>query len=492
MRLFLLLHTGMPEHHQRRLTSLEASFLYREQSCQPMHIGGCGVYEGHISRQTVVRLLEDRLHLLPRYRQKVVAAPFGIAHPSWEDDPHFDLSHHVEERTLPEPGDDRVLSTVGGRIFAEPLDRARPLWKLSLIRGRHDGNTAIIAKVHYAMVEGVTGTALTTVLHDVRSDAPPTPTPPGDWKPAPIPDFLAQLQNALRDNITTTTKLVVDQGLRLWSGLQADPPPQRQLGTATDVLSPFLRPVSCLPFNGRLSGARQFAWTELAFPEIRAIRSALGGTVNDVVLTIISGGLGSYLRAKGHKLESLELRLAYPVMFRRHTAGDEYEDETKAPFVSTMIVPLYPGIADPVQRFAAEHRALEELKTHRQAQALAELQTLSRFLPPAVQALSQQFGLPNSVANTVSLNVPGPQIPLYLAGHKRLALYPIGPLSANIGLFHVTSSYHHKLTIGVTVDPHLMPDVWHYTDCLHGAFQELREAADRATAPSGKTAQHVA
>lgn len=478
----------MPSHHQRRLTALEASFLYREQPCQPMHIGGCGVYEGHIPRQTLVRLLQDRLHLLPRYRQKVVAAPFGIAHPSWEDDPDFDLSHHIEERTLPEPGDDRVLSSVGGRVFAHPLDRAHPLWKLILLRGRHDGNTAIIAKIHYAMVEGVAGTALTTVLHDVRPDTPPTPS--SDWKPDPIPDFLAQLQNALRDTLTTTTKLMVDQGLRLWSGLRADSTPQHQLGTAADVLSPFLRPVSCLPFNGHLSDARQFAWTELAFPEIRAIRSALGGTVNAVVLTIISGGLGSYLRAKGHKLESLELRLACPVMFRRQS--DPHEGEIKAPFVSTLIVPLYPGIADPVQRFAAEHRALEELKTHRQAHALAELQTLSHFLPPAVQALSQQFGLPNSVADTVSLNVPGPQIPLYLAGHKRLALYPIGPLSANIGLFHVTSSYNHRLTIGVTVDPHLMPDVWHYTDCLHGAFRELQEASSRTTAPSDKTTQHVA
>ena len=478
----------MPEHHQRRLSSLEASFLYREQPCQPMHIGGCGVYEGEVSRQTLVRLLEERLHLLPRYRQKVVAAPFGIAHPSWQDDPQFDLSHHIEERTLPEPGDDRVLSRVGGRIFAEPLDRTHPLWKLSLIRGRHDGNTAILAKVHYAMVEGVTGTALTSVLHDLRPDAPPPPPPSNAWTAEPGPDFLGQLQNALRDTIATTATLSVDQAQRVWSSWQASSDSQPQLGTATEVLSPLLRPVSQLPFNGCLSGARQFAWTELAFPEIRAIRSALGGSVNDVVLTIISGGLGSYLRAKGYALDNLEVRLAYPVTLRRHAGGNGAADETQAPLVSTMIVPLYPGVADPVQRFAAEHRALEELKTQRQAQTLAEFQSLGRLLPPALQALSQQLGLP--VANTVSLNVPGPQIPLYLAGHKRLTLYPIGPLNANIGLFHITSSYNHRLTIGVTVDPQLMPDVWHYTDCLRGAFQELRDAADRS--PADKTARRVA
>ncbi len=392
-----------------------------------MHLGGCGVYEGHIPRNTVVRLLKDRLHRLPRYRQKVVAAPFGIAQPGWEDDPDFELSHHIEERTLPGPGDDRVLSRVGGRIFAEPLDRGRPLWKLILLRGRRDGNTAILAKVHYAMVEGVTGTALTTVLHDVRPDAPPTPPPPGDWQPRPIPDFLARLQNALRDTITTTTKLAVNQGARLWSDMPAGV--GSRLGPA---LSPLLRPVSRLPFNGRLSGARQFAWTELAFPEIRAIRSSLGGTVNDVVLTIISGALGSYLREKGHRLEGLNLRLACPVMLRRHASGEEPEDDT--PAVSTLLVPLYPGLADPTRRFRAEHRAVEELQTRRQAQALAGLTTLSRFLPPAVQALSQQLGLPKLVVNTVSLNVPGPQIPLYLASHKRLASIPLvrsAPISAS-------------------------------------------------------------
>lgn len=484
------MHTRMPEHHQRRLTALQASFLYREQPGQPMHIGGCGVYEGHVPRTTVVRLLEDRLHLLPRYRQKVVAAPFGIAQPSWEDDPDFDLSDHIEERTLPRPGDDRVLARVGGRIFAEPLDRAHPLWKLILLRGRHDGNTAILAKVHYALVKGVTGTALSTVLHDVRPDAPPTPPPPSDWQPEPMPDFLTRLQNAIHDTITTTTRLAVNTGLfppgaRLWSGSPAGV--GSRLGAA---LSPLLRPVSRLPFNGRLSGVRQFAWTELAFPEIRAVRSSLGGTVNDVVLTIISGALGSYLREKGHRPEGLNLRLAYPVMLHHHASGDESEDET--PAISSLLVPLYPGMADPVQRFRAEHQALEACKNRRQAHALAELMTLNRFLPPAVQALSQQFGLPKRVANTVSLNIPGPQIPLYLASHKRLGFYPIGPLSTDIGLFHITSSYNDKLTIGVTVDPHLMPDVWHYADCLRGAFQELREAADRTTSPSDRPARQVA
>ena len=201
----------MPEQHRRRLTSLEASFLYCEKSHEPMHIGGCSVYEGQISRATLLRLLEERLHLLPRYRQKVVCAPFGVAHPSWEDDPQFDLSRHVEEVTLPPPGDEQTLSTFGGQLFARPLDRAQPLWKLILVHGRQDANTAIIAKVHYAMVEGISGTGLSTVLHDLKPRTDPPPPPSEDWKPTPMPDFLALFQDALRDTVTRTVSGWTDE-----------------------------------------------------------------------------------------------------------------------------------------------------------------------------------------------------------------------------------------------------------------------------------------
>lgn len=477
----------MPEHHRRRLTSLEASFLYREKTHEPMHIGGCSVYAGQISREALLTLLKDRLHLLPRYRQKVVWAPFGIAHPSWEDDPQFELSRHVEEVTLPAPGDEQTLSTFGGQLFALPLDRTQPLWKLILVHGRQDGNTAIIAKVHYAMIEGVSGTALSTVLHDLKPQAPAPQ--PACWEPTPIPDFLALFQDALRDTVTKTASWWTDQSFRLLRSVRDGSSPQQQFGSASRILSTLLQPVPCVPFNATLSAARQFAWAEFSYPEIRTIRSLLGGTVNDVVLTIIAGGLGRYLHGHGKNIDRLELRVACPVMFRRHdpSAPDTPDSSEAAPPVSTMFVPLYPGISDPVLRFGAERQAMAEIKAQEQAEAFAGLQTLSGLFPAALQALSNTLAFP--VTNTVSLNVPGPQIPLYLAGHKRLALYPIGPLTANIGLFHATASYNQKLTIGVTVDPHLVPDVWHYTDCLQASFLELRNGAQQAGSPSS---QHVA
>ena len=484
----------MPQDQQRRLTSTQASFLYREKPHEPMHIGGCGVYQGHVSRQTVLSLLADRLHQLPGYRQKVVFPPFGLTHPSWHpswiDDPDFDLSAHVEEVTLPEPGDDSVLSTFGGKIFSTPLDRERPLWKLILLHGRSDGNTAIIAKVHYAMVEGASGTALTSVLHDLQPDASSGSsissgsTPTQDWKPAPLPDFLTQLQDAvrdaLRDTVTTTAHWWMEESFRVMRSFQHEhkgETPAQRLRAASQALAPLLQPAPCVPFNGLLSSARQFAWAEFAFPEIRAVRSTLGGTVNDVVLAIISGGLGRYLRAKGYDLDNMELRIACPVMFRRHGKGDTRDEDVAA--LSTMIAPLYPGIPDPVLRLAAEREAMDELKSHEQAKALAGLQSVSRFFPPAWQALITQLPFPNTLTNTIALNVPGPQIPLYLAGHKRLAFFTLGPLTANIGLFHATTSYNQKITISATIDPQLVPDVWHYIDCLRASFVELRDAAER-------------
>ena len=484
----------MPEQHQRRLTSLEASFLYREKSHEPMHIGGCSVYAGQITRETVLRLLAERLHLLPRYRQKVVCAPFGVAHPSWEDDPQFDLSRHVEEVTLPAPGDEQTVSTYGGRLFARPLDRTQPLWKLILVHGRQDGNSAIIAKVHYAMVEGISGTALSTVLHDLKpKTAPPSP-PSESWQPTPVPDFLTLFQDALRDTVTKTLsswhKAVTDDSFQLMRSLRDASSPH------TDMLSSLLRPLPCVPFNGPLSAERQFAWAKFPYPEIRTIRSILGGTVNDVVLTIIAGGLGRYLHQHGKNTDNLELRVACPVMFQRHDPSGHTTSESSeaAPPLSAMFVPLYPGIADPVLRFAAEREAMEEIRAHNQAQAFAGLQTVSRLFPPALQALGNMLAFPQTVTNTVSLNIPGPQIPLYLAGHKRLALYPIGPLTTNIGLFHATASYNQKLTIGVTVDPHLVPDVWHYTACLQTSFHDLRDAAQRVRQQpaSQQTAPQVA
>jgi WS/DGAT/MGAT family acyltransferase len=461
----------------RRLTTLDAAFLYLEKPTQPMHVGSCTIYEGHLSGEELAQILLGRLHLLPRYRQKVVFPPFGLAHPTWEDDTDFDIRNHIEEVPLPAPGDDRAVSEVGGQTYAGMLDRNRPLWKLILLQGRADGNTAMIWKIHHAMVDGISGVDLTMVLHDLTPDAQPPAAPPTPWQPQPLPDPLSLLQDAVRDRLTEAAQTWTDEAFQLLKPAEADGRARQMTNAVTTSLPSMLQPAPRTPFNAPLSGERRFAWVELPFAAVRAIRSTLGGTVNDVVLTVIAGGLGRYLREHGYRTEGIELRAMCPVSMRR-------PDERGAlgNLVSMMFAPLHVGIVDPVERLAAERAAMERLKSQDQAGGLYSMTTLLNRVPPAWQAMAGQFMVPNTLLNTVSTNVPGPQIPLYLKGRKLLAWYPLGPLASDIGLFNAILSYNQKLTIGATVDPNLVPDVWFYADSLRKSFEELMAAAERAGA----------
>jgi WS/DGAT/MGAT family acyltransferase len=461
----------------RRLTTTDASFLYFERPGQPLHIGSCNVYDGHVSVEDVVGVLENRLHSLPRYRQKVVFAPFAIAHPTWEDDADFDVRNHVEEIELPAPGDDAALSRAGGAVFVQMLDRRRPLWKLVLLQGHQSGNTHMISMVHHAMVDGVSGVELQMVLHDLTKHPDPTP-PPAPWQPQPPADPLTLLQDAVRDRLVDSARIWTDEVFRPFRAREAGRR-ARQVSNAVTSAAPYLlSPAPRTPFNGPLSGGREFAWVELPFAAVRGIRSVLGGTVNDVVLTILSGALGRYLRSHGQSVTpSLELRAMCPVSVRK-------EDERGAlgNLVSMIIAPLFAGINDPLERLKAERAAMERLKSLDQAGGLNAMTEMADVIPPGMQAFAGRFEVTNSLLNTVSTNVPGPQIPIYMAGRELVGWYPMGPVSMGIGLFVAILSYNQKLTFGATVDPKLVPDVWHFVACLRESFEELAGAAQRVAA----------
>src|SRR6185503_8459975 len=463
----------MPLH--RRLTTIDATFLYAEKPTQPMHVGGSMVYEGHLSRDTLVRALEDRLHLLPRYRQKVVFPLFAVAHPTWEDDPAFDIRNHVVELTLPPPGNDRVLSEIGGRAFAGMLDRAHPLWRLIVVQGRADGNTAVVWKVHHAMIDGVSGVDLTMVLHDLKPDATPPEPPAAPWQPQPVPDPLTLLQDSVRDRLTEVARIATDETFRLLRPTELEAR-VRQLASAVTSSAPnVLRPAPRVPFNGTIGADRRFGWAEFSFGEFRHVKSVLGGTVNDVVLAVIAGGLGRYLRALGLPTDGVELRAMCPVSMRRPDQRGALGN-----LVSMIFAPLHVGILDPVARLTAEREAMERLKTQDQAGGLYEMTNLLEQVPPALAAVAGQLSIPNTLLNTVSTNVPGPQIPLFLSGRRLIGWYPLLPLAGDVGLCNAILTYDQRLTIGVTTDPRLVPDVWLYVECLKASFAELRDAAGRA------------
>jgi WS/DGAT/MGAT family acyltransferase len=361
------------------------------------------------------------------------------------------------------------------------LDRERPLWKVVLCHGAANGNTVLIWQIHHAMVDGISSVELLSVAHDLKAKAEAPPTVDIQWQPHPLPNRLTQVHHAVRERLTENIQWWTDEAFGLLDAAHVKKRLQQTTRTAVSLLPTLWSSAPRVPFNGQLSGQRQFAWAEFSFAEIRSIRSLLGGTVNDVVLAVIAGGLGRYLRAHEVSTKGMELRALCPVSMRR-------EDERGAlgNRVSVMIAPLYVDISDPVQRLIAERTAMEQLKEHDQAGVFFTITDFGSRLSPFLQAAAGQFPLPNFLFNTVSTNIPGPQIPLYLNGHKLLAWCPLGITAANIGLFNAILSYNQKLTISATVDPQLLPDPWFYTDCLQKSFVELLAAAERsaATRPS--------
>ena len=454
----------------RFLTPLDATFLYVERPNETMHIGGCMVYEGEFSREYMVEQIAARMHLLPRYRQRVLFPPFLVSHPVWVDDPSFNLENHVDEVWIPEDGDHQVLARAAAEAYSGMLDRNRPLWKGILLRGI-PGHTAVVWKIHHAMVDGVSGVDLSMVLSDL-SPTDELPEPPAEtWAPKPLPDSLSLLQEAMQHRLGELS--------RSWSStafdamrpnLMADR--MREMVAASTATLPAATPAPRTIFNRPVSKERGFAWAQFSFPAMRAVKSALGGTVNDVVLTVLAGGIGRYLRERGQDPKGLELRAMCPVSMRQ-----EDERGQLGNLVSNMIAPLFVGVDDPVERLGKERDAMNRLKEAGQAKAFYQMTQFGERVPPLMAAIGATMPFSQTLFNTVSTNVPGPMIPLYFGRHKLVDWLPLGIVSNNIGLFVAILSYNQRITLGMTVDAKLIPDAWRLAECLEESYAELREAA---------------
>ncbi len=469
----------------RRLSFHDAVFLHWERRNQPMHVGECMVYEGHFSRDELVELLAARLHLLPRYRQRVVPAPLRLSYPTWEDDSDFDLDRHVEEVTMPAPGDDRVLSTFVGKLFSDRLDRDHPLWRVSVIQGHESGNTVLLMRLHHSMVDGVSAVALVDVLHSVDPDGEGAPAPPVPWEPKPLPGTMRLLQDALADRAGATAATLADAAGLLRPSTAARQARDLALLARTWVraLPTGLVPAPKTPWNHEISSDRQLAWLELPFDEARGVRRALGGTVNDLILAVLAGGLGRYLRRHGYETEGMKLRTMVPVSMRR--PGDE---GPMGNVVSLVVVPLHVGVADPVERLNLQREAMDKAKAEDQAAGIYQMIQMGRRVPPPLHELQWRLSRTSTPwpINIVSTNVPGPQQPLYLAGRKMLHWYPLGVPWTTLGLFLCTLSYDKRLVMGLVSDPSLVPDVWDVVEDLNASYQELLAAAAGVTASTPK------
>ncbi len=455
-----------------RLSAQDATFLYMEREEAPMNIGSVAVFQGEISYQRFVKNIQDKLHLIPRYRQRVVPAPLNLAHPTWEFDPEFDISKHIIPVRLDPPGSEEQLRELASRLFQGMLSRDKPLWEMYLVHGLEGDRSALVSKVHHCLVDGVSGIELLMIVLDVSPDPPP-PSPPEPFQPPPIPDAITRLSDAVFDRLAESLKTTADMQEALLNSID-NPASSRSINRALETALPyFLRPGQRAPFNAPFSGQRKLAWSECSFAEVRAIRQACGGTVNDVILAILGGALSLYYEAHGMETEGQVARVLIPVNVRR-------EDERGAlgNRISMILIEVPLGLRNPIERLNAVHERTESLKRNHVADGMELAAGFLGNMPPMLQALLGSLPPPpNTLANLVCTNIPGPMIPLYSVGHLLEANYPLVPIAWEMGVGCAVTSYNHKLYFGLMADAQAAPDVDRLGDFLAQAYVELRSAA---------------
>jgi len=465
----------------QRLSPQDASFLHLEDAVSHMHIGSVAILEGPPPKyEALSRMVRAHLPRVPRYRQKVHFVPIALGRPVWVDDPHFNLGYHLRRTALPPPGGDEELRNLVGRVMSQQLDRSKPLWEMWIIEGLSEGRWGFITKLHHCMVDGVSGTELLAVILDSERD--PKLAPPDDWHPErqPLGAELA-VQALLRRAVSPYEQLrAVRSAARSPAGAaRTAAATARGLWTMTGVVAP--PPSSSL--NGPIGPHRRWAWARSQLSDVKRVRGAFGGTVNDVVLTAIAGGFRALLAGRGESTQR-DVRTLVPVSVRSNEEHGEYNNRVSAIFANLPV-----GIEHPVERLAAMRAQMDHLKHSGEAVAGDVLVGLSGFAPAMLLALGLRAAtrMPQRSVNTVTTNVPGPQRPLYAAGRRMLECLPYVPLGGHIRIGVAIFSYDGGLTFGVTGDYDEAPDIEVLCRGIEQSLRELAEAAElerRTQAPS--------
>jgi diacylglycerol O-acyltransferase len=448
------------------MSPMDASFLHLEGPMNPMHIGGVSIFEGPAPPfERLEEMVAGKLGLVPRYRQKVRFVPLGLGRPVWVDDPHFNLSYHLRHSALPAPGSDEQLRRMAARIFAQHLDRGKPLWEIWMLEGLGESRWALLSKVHHCMVDGVSATDLMSVMFG-GDDAPPTA---GAWEPEPEPSG-AELV------LRTLTRRTLNPSEQLRSLRAAARAPRASLAQAGDLLrgmtsaAGVMRPVGGSSLTGPVGPHRTWSWAHVRLSDVKSVRAALGGTVNDVVLTIVSGGLRDLLEARGERVTDRTIRTLVPVSVRRPGERGDYNNR-----VSAMFAELPIGVADPVARLEAVRAQMDGLKQSKQAVAGDVLTSLSGFAPPMLLALGARLAArsPSLGVQTGITNVPGPQQPLHTLGRRLLESYPFVPVIGKVRISIAIFSYDGGLYLGVTGDYDSSNDIDILTTGVERSMAEL-------------------
>jgi diacylglycerol O-acyltransferase / wax synthase len=455
-----------------RLTRLDASFLYLEEPDTPMHVGGVLVLErppGGV--EALARLVAARLPLVPRYRQRVAEVPGHLADPVWVDDPDFDIDYHVRRSGLPRPGTETQLLDLVSRLTSRPLDRRRPLWEAYLVEGLSGDRVAVVTKTHPALVDGLSALDIGQVLLDVDPDAP---TPPvEEWRPRRPPSGARLVWGAL-DEYARRPSRVVDTAWVAVTDVRSTA--ARLTGVAGGLLRTARKTIMSAPsspLNASLGRQRRVAVARAELDDLKRIRKAHGGTVNDVLLTVVTGALREWLLSRGEPVVvGTSVRALVPVSMRD-------EDAAATNRVSSYLVDLPVGEPNPRVRLARLSYAMRGIALHGQSVGADSLIALTGFAPPTLHALGARAarGLSRRLFNLVVTNVPGPQLPLYAAGSRMLEVFPVVPLARGQGLAIGMTSYDGRVFFGLNADRDGVGDVDVLADLIEQEVGELVETA---------------
>ena len=463
----------MPQQHLDRLTSIDASFLHQEGPASHMHIGGVLLFAGPAPAFTdYLDHVRGRLHFVPRYRQKLATPPLETGRPLWVDDPSFNLEYHVRHTALPTPGTEEQLFLLVSRIASQPLDRSKPLWESWLVEGLQDGRFALIFKTHHSLVDGISGVDLATVLFDVAPEAEEPLADLEPWQPQPEPSSVDLMLAGARGMVTTTAALAA-------RALIAATRPGTTLGLLRDategvgeIVWAGLNPAPKTPLNVEIGPHRRYSVVRQRLAEYKEVKTALGGTVNDVVLTVVSGALANWLHTRGIRTAGLEMRALVPVSVRteshRGTMGNR---------LTAMRGPLPLYIKDPVARLRYVSNAMDSLKESKQAVGAATLAAVNNLAPPTLLAQASRLNFSTRLFNLLVTNIPGPQLPLYVLGRKLEELFPLAFLPKDHALAIAIMSYNGGIDYGLLGDYDALPDIDVIADGIAASLQELLQAA---------------
>jgi diacylglycerol O-acyltransferase len=473
----------MAQGHLERLTSFDASFLANEKGNAHMAIGAVLVCEGAPpSQEDFLAQIRGRLHQLPRLRQRLLFPPLGLGTPYWVDHGEFDLHQHVSRVSLPAPGGEAECRALVGGLLAPPLDRSKPLWELVVVDGFAEERFAIVYKTHHAMADGISAVDIGTLLFDMEPRVAP-PVPEAPWAPRPVPGTPGLLARAAAGVLGSLRRMG-----RWFGRASRDPAKARKrasdgLAGLWEVTWNLARPAPRVPLNQPVGPDRGFCWADFDLADLKRIKNACGGTVNDVSLAVVAGALRRWLQARGERVEGVELKALVPVSIRTEDEHGELGNRLTA-----MRGPLPVGIADPVERLREVTVAMDLLKDSKQPLGAEAIWGLNDWFGEFATVLLRPTAAINfstRLFNLLVTNFPGPQVPFYVLGRELTGIYPVGFLAGRHGLAIAILSYNGKVGFGVLSDPESMPDAESLTGYLAESLAELSAAAPVASAADG-------